>query len=277
MLKILITSFFLSTYLLATEIDSFTLRDPFMKDSIAVLNTLMKNYFDKALKKANKEGSCDPKRMEEIFYEVSGGKTWAKLEEAVKDLGTLERKSILRENSIYRDISFLDAYGLYMAKLGYLMKIQDFYVGSDKIGHFIGIGYSYYEYPNIQEAMDFGELTERTYFGLTTTAIYSYGDLAANLEGYYFWNRVAKGSNPYFTCENKTWKQNADFDWSDYANPAWDEGLNCNYYKNTEITKFVQSQISQLGLTCPVNRKYCSQMIQRYGNLAPRVISPECF
>lgn len=261
----------------ATEIDSFTLRGSQMQDSVLGLNSLMQGYFDQALIRANQAKSCEPKIIENALYDVSGGQTWAKIELAIGDSKWIDHRRVLRGDSIYQEISFFDAYALYIAQLGYLMKIQDYYVGSDKIGHFIGIGYTYYQYPSLSEAMDFGELTERTYFGLNTTAIYSYADLIANYEGYLFWNRVAKSENPYFICRNNSWKQQAEFTWLDYMSPAWDEGINCSYYKTKEIEDSVQKRIHDLGFSCPIDKKYCPAMKEHYGDIAARLITAECF
>src|SRR3989338_9535588 len=255
-----------ATHIAATEVDSFTTRDPYMEDSLVGLNALMQGYFERALLEANKAKSCELQVIETALYDVSGGQTWAKIEEEVGHSNLLDRRTISRGNSIYQDITFIDGFGLYMAQLGYLMKIQDYYVGSDKIGHFIGIGYTYYQYPSLSEAMDFGELTERTYFGLNTTAIYSYADLIANYEGYLFWNRVAKSENPYFICRNNSWKQQAEFTWLDYMSPACDEGINCSYYKTKEIEDSVQKRIHDLGFSCPIDKKYCPAMKEHYGD-----------
>lgn len=277
MRMILILGLVFNTSLGATEIDSFTLRDPQMRDSLEELDGIIQSYFDKALKQANQAHSCNASFFEKILYNLFKGFFWTQFEVDIETSNTLDRRNIERSNSIYRDLNFFETMALFMADLGYVMKIGNFYVGSDKLGHFLETGYDYYRSHSLQEALGFGELTERTYFGFNTTGVYSYGDLAANLDGYEFWTRVTGGKQPYFSCKNNTWKQSRPFSWSDYVNAAWDEGLNCNYFADDHITAAVSKRIEDLGMKCPVEPGHCPSMLQRYGVLAAHVVMPSCF
>ncbi|MEI6805306.1 MAG: hypothetical protein WCK49_02230 [Myxococcaceae bacterium] len=259
--------------LLATEVDSFTLRDPKMRDALGELDGIMQNNFKQALEHANSEQSCDPKIFEKAFHGTIKGVFWTQFESDIENSQTLDKKTLSRADSIYRDVTILEGTALYMAQLGYIMRIGDLYVGSDKFGHFLETGYEYYLYPSLDEALEYGEMTERTYFGLTTTGVYSYGDLAANLDGYEFWRNLAH----YTQCENNVWTQKNLFSWADYLNAAWDEGINCSYYKNEHITKSVQEQITKLGMSCPVKTGHCSNMIQHYGYSASHAVTEACF
>lgn len=263
--------------LLSTEIDSFTLRDPYMEEALPELNHMMQGYFEQALAQANQAGSCEPETIESALHRITGGFFWAAIETDIQKSEILDRRTIALSRSIYRNAWFIEAPALHLAQLGFLMKIQDFYVGSDKIGHFIDTGYQYYKKSSLEDAMAFGEMTERTYYGLTSTAVYSYGDLAANLDGYAFWRQLAQGNDPYFICTDNIWVQKRNFDFADYSNAAWDEGINCSYYRNDHITYSVADEILKLGLTCPVKPGYCKPMIERYGLLAPHVVTDACF
>lgn len=263
--------------LFSTEIDSFTLRDPQMRDGLEELNNLSQGYFNAALVRANQAHSCDPKIFEQAFYKTITGIFWSKIESDIDESKTLDRRTIERKNSIYRDVNILEGCILHMARLGFLIKTGEIYVGSDKLGHFFDTGYQYYQKSSLEEAMKYGEMTERTYYGLLTTSVYSYGDLASNLDGYFFWTRLAKGKEAYVTCQNNIWTQKLKFDLADYINPAWDEALNCNYYRNDHVTYSVAQQISDLGMSCPIDTSYCTEMLKHYGPLAYHVVGKECF
>lgn len=274
---ILLTCFLFCGILNSTEVDSFTLRDPFLQDAVEELNQLMQGYFDRALDKANQKESCEPEVFEDALHHFTDGLFWAQIEKDIENSPTIDKRIIERTRSIYQDISFLYGPALYMARLGFILKIGDLYIGSDKFGHFIDQGYDYFEEEDLIDALDHGEMTENTYYGLTSTAVYSNGDLAANLDGYYFWKQVARGRKPYVTCQNNKWEQTRAFDWRDYANPAWDEAINCSLYRNQTVTNQVMKRIADLKMTCPIDKSYCPIMIQRYGLLSARVITRECF
>ncbi|MES2504683.1 MAG: hypothetical protein V4534_07390 [Myxococcota bacterium] len=277
MRHILIASFIFCGTLSSTEIDSFTLRDKTLKDGTAEMNAMMQRYLDSAVAKMNRAGSCDAKKFEDTLHGLTGGLAWSKVEGEIEHSTILDKRTLPRCESVYQDICLVDGVALYLARLGFLMRFGNLYIGSDKFGHFIDQGFDYYRSFSLEDGMRFGEMTERTYYGLMTTAVYSYGDLSANLDGYQFWSSLAKGDDPYFTCQNNKWTQVKRFDWMDYANAAWDEGLNCSFYRNEEVTEQVHARIKKAGFTCPVDKSYCPEMIRHYGYLAPRVISQACF
>lgn len=248
-----------------------------MQDSLEELNQIVQSHFDEALIKANEEKSCEPIVFDKAFQAVTTGIFWDRIEIDIAKSETLDRRTIARKNSIYRDVSILEGTVLHMAQLGFLLKIGDLYIGSDKFGHFFDTGYEYFRKSSLNDAMAYGEMTERTYYGLLTTSVYSYGDLAANLDGYAFWKRLTGGEDAYVTCHNKTWRQQNKFTFSEYVNSAWDEGINCNYYRNNHVSLSVDARIMELGMSCPIVPGHCKEMIERYGRLANRVVSKECF
>jgi hypothetical protein len=248
-----------------------------MEDALSELDNMVQGYFAQALKQANEAKSCERQIFEKSFQGITGGTFWDQIEKDIEASETLDRRTNARKRSIYRDVSILEGTVLFMARLGFLMKVGDLYIGSDKLGHFFDTGYEYYKKDSLEEALTYGEMTERTYYGLWSTSVYSYGDLAANFDGYRFWTQLTQGKNAYVTCNNNKWSQQRRFTWSDHVNAAWDEGLNCNRYKNHHVTASVNARITELGLTCPVQSSHCPGMIERYGDLAPRIVSPLCF
>lgn len=82
-----------------------------------------------------------------------------------------------------------------------LLKVHDKYIGSDKIGHFIGMGYLYYltyraqrlagechedAVSNTVQIGKYGPISENFLVGMIPTGIYSNGDMAANYLGMKF-------------------------------------------------------------------------------------------
>ncbi len=248
-----------------------------MQDSLQTMNTMMNDYFAKAIENANSYNSCKPDIFEDALHSLTGGAFWSEIEIQVEKAKHIDKRIIDKSKSVYQDITFIDGPALLMAKLGFLLRIGDLYIGSDKFGHFIDQGFYYYRSKSIEDGMRYGEMTEATYYGLFTTGVYSYGDLAANYEGYNFWSSLVKGPNPYVSCRKGVWTQRIPFDWSVHINAALDEGLNCSTYKNEDVTRAVYNRIEALGMTCPVRNGYCDEMRERYGYLAPRIVSPACF
>lgn len=283
----------LASSIYATEIDSFTDRDPTLRDATDAINRRMNNYLTAASNEADQEKSCDHRVIEKALLKQFGGDLWSKIEnDIMSDLDIDRRQSTFAE-SVYRDFSIMEAFALYMAKLGPLMRFGDLYVGTDKLGHFIQQGY--YMYKDLyakgytfQDTINWSKYTEDSYYGSMTTGVYSYGDLAANYDGLYFWERITNtrlppNVKPYFECKDNVWWRVASFDIRNYLNAAWDEGINCNTYKTEAMEEKVIARIAELeansgrSLQCPIAPEQCSVMIERYGNVAPYLITPKCF
>jgi hypothetical protein len=148
--------------------------------------------------------------------------------------------------------------------------------------------------------MDWGERSERTYFGLYTTGVHSYADLAANFEGMRFWQHVLgraddpldtgwRSRRPYVTCRRRfwlagerRWRVSRKLDLADYVTPVWDEAVNCCGYRNQQIEALVRARIAELSAaanadyTCPLDPDGCARARQRFGEWAPRLLHPTC-
>lgn len=126
--------------------------------------------------------------------------------------------------------------------------------------------------PNLSEiqwALELSLAQENGWWGWVGTGVKSFGDIAANMEGFAFWSELTEGKNPYYRCRNKKWALVRPFSWSHYVTPAWDEGINCNQYSNAANGRILKGQ-------CPVDRSRCQIIIDRYKDL-PAMISTDCF
>lgn len=194
------------------------------------------------------------------------------LESYVNQSSYLDTIKINFEESIYRDFVFEEAPTIASTgKMAVLVRINDAYIGADKFGHFFTEGLVYYNRAANSEhvldvfaAIEFGELSESVFYGSVTTGVYSHADLAANFNGMRFWSRLLgdyddplfpnQRQEPYINCENKQWVIKQKFDWNEYVDIAWDEGVNCSQFRTRELLEKVITRIKQSGSE---NKKYC--------------------
>lgn len=287
----------------SAEVDSWTKRkrslerDP--NKSLKIINKFTNKGLLQAVTEANSINKnkqslhCDEKVIFDKVYNILGGFMYGKVENFILEDKKLEkeRTCVPFAESAYRDFSVVQGTGLNLTKaaLGCTVNIKGKVVGSDKFGHFFGQGYTMatkflLKKQSLAQVLEYGDFTEKSYFGLQANGVYSYGDLAANYEGFKFWMRLTgsyqkDGAEPYVKCVNGNWKINASFDWDEYISPAWDEGNNCNYYRGKDMHAKVEKRINELGYTCPISEKSCGEIIRLYGHdpdLAKNLISPAC-
>lgn len=268
----------------ATEVDNFTDRDVPLNDSRQALNSKMNELMAQELEKTNNKYDCTENliRAQEHFYKnlnrEIGGFVWAKYENEVNADPSIDKRYVKTRNSIYRDLNFINGFAFYLARLGTIVNIGDNLVGTDKLGHFIGIGKTYFDWMRnkdrtLKEVMEYGRHTEETFFGSSTTGIFSYGDLVANYEGLLFWQSIFEGPSPYLKCVHGILVQQREFDWLDYVNDAWDESINCSDFRNEKIRMKVYKNISNTSAgKCPVV-PFQSETIKRYSHTPVKILN----
>jgi len=316
---------------IAAEIDSVTPRRLTLDDSLEDINQILEQRIKEGIEKANAQGFyveeiddvevirkdnyCDEEALytelrKAIFqsFTASWGLKGYDLDKQLRSLLARKSYSLLLNDSIYRDIDYIEGFSLNLKELSDVVNISGHLVGLDKIGHFFAQGWKYYELTyyderSIDQALEWGKKKEAGLFGYTTTGIFSYSDLIANFNGWRYWNKVLlkeddplRGvianffSRPYVTCEIqiidsiksgkvvKAWEHNTRFDLSDYIDGAWDEGNNCNSYADPIIEEKVTSRIDNIdpSFTCPFRSEYCSEAQDKYGYYAKHVLHPYC-
>ena len=309
----------------AAEVDSITPRKLHLANSLNITNTIFNQRIQEGIQKANaKQGDienigknefCD----EEILYTelrkaifqsftASWGFKGYDLDKQLRVLLAGKSYSLSLNDSIYRDISYLEGFSLNIKELSDLVNINGHLIGLDKMGHFFAEGWKYYDLThykqhNLDQALRWGKEQEAGKFGYTTTGIFSFADLVANFNGWRFWNKVLlKENDPlygvirnffnkaYIRCEIqiidsiknkkivKAWEYNTRFDLSEYIDGAWNESNNCNSYKNPAIEEKVTSRINNINsdFTCPFIVKECLAAQEKYGYYAKHVLHPCC-
>lgn len=309
----------------AAEIDSVTTRNVRLDDVLrhidAIINERIQQGVDKANERRNDYEDLDSDKFcnEDILYDelrrsifqsftVSLGLKGYSLDKQLRQLLAKQSYALPLNDSIYRDINFLEGFSLNLKELSSVARVNGYLIGLDKIGHFFAEGWEYFERVNsdnedLTEAISWGREQERGKFGYTTTGIFSYADLVANFNGYRFWNRVLKKEKdpvdsfinnlikrPYVSCRLRiidsvryrkrvrSWQVNSRFTFEEYIDGTWDEGNNCNSYKDAAIEEKVSERIETIlpGFKCPAQKTYCIKSINRYGSYAKDILHPSC-
>ncbi len=320
----------------AAEIDSVTPRKLKLDNSLTIINTIFNQRMQEGIQKANAQQDdvedideddieedieesenkfCD----EEVLYSelrkaiyqsftASWGLKGYDLDKQLRSLLARQSYSLSLNDSIYRDIDYLEGFSLNLKELSDVVNINGHLIGLDKMGHFFAEGWQYFEltqYENhtIEQALAWGKEQEAGKFGYSTTGIFSFADLVANFNGWRFWNKVLlkeddplKGvlanffNRPYITCDLqiiasiknkkivKAWEYNSRFDLSDYVDGTWDEGNNCNSYEDPFIEEKVTLRIKNVDpdFSCPFIAEYCLESQEKYGYYAKYVLHPYC-
>lgn len=291
----------LSVHIQASEIDSFTGRyetlqslDQAQPAPVDVIDEITQKKLLAAIEQANQNGrNCDVNALHKAVRDRLSGPKFLDVEavygrlEGVVDMGgseesqyPIERTVTHKNESIYQDFSVYEAPALathVASTFAYKHpKYGKLLIGADKLGHFFGQGYSYHimsKQKGISATLSWGDRSEKGSMGLTTTGVYSYGDLTANYEGMKFWDRLvqkAGGKGPYVLCQDGHWTSNEKmpFTWQDYLVPGMDEGLNCSTYRNASLTEKVHNRQVELEeqnpgqvYTCPVDMKQCQNIV----------------
>lgn len=315
-LSLLISSLLFSPLSQASETDAFTGRYEPLEDATADLNQIVNDHISKALETINQHNlnthqtQCSFKFLNHIFDQHLRRPLYGKIEGIINSDSFTKKIRFSLKDSIYRDIDFRQGAPIHLGKLGLgsSVKIGDFFIGSDKFGHFFDEGYHYFKLyqdfnstsdpesldeQKLYHAMSYGEKTEIGFFGLQTTGVKSFADMAANLHGLRFWSQIYHvdlpslndlgPSEPLLDCSLGQWIQLRPFDFSEYIDAAWDEGINCNTYRDSDFENKVLTAIRSLEIKnhhryqCPILPDACSTLKAKYGHLAPLLITDKCF
>jgi len=299
--RLLLLSLLLSLPLQASEVDSFTHRHS-LRDSAPLLNQVVNVWMEEAVIEANKptlladisrqkESGCDEKRLLKTLENRFAAYLIGQLETFANESTALDTIRVPFADSIYQDLDFTESPTVSLTeRLAVSLRVGDVMLGADKLGHFFTEGYAYferYQQEGEQSALLYGNLSESTFYGELSTGIFSFADLAANLNGLRFWNAIlAKQADPlqrtvtpqpYIACRNDKWQRVRTFDWLDYVDPAWDEAINCNAYRDDQLLHKVQKRIvlASDGKQCPLVNIDQAALAKKYGRLLPAIYNDQ--
>ena len=264
---------------LAYEVDNFTDRDQIKTDSLPKLNEVTNKILTDATRGVRRERGkeCNVAFLrQEILRWIRPDPT-GQLEIWLEVTDKIDRTHVGLSKSIYQDVTFNDCPVLKTVGIARSILLDGQIVGTDKIGHFFMQGLSYYDL--VKEGKPLEKVLvedhhEDGVWGLETSGVKSYADMAANYQGYRFWSQLTAGPNPYIRCDEKQgWVNNKTFTWADYVNPAWDEALNCSEMRPVIQAK-VERYLKNKGWQCPIQPEACLKIIGL--DHAQYFTSPKC-
>jgi hypothetical protein len=222
----------------AHETDQYSIRDLMLADSTEVLNT----EFNRILAEIALDwtsGENPAKFATRVFKKMGGRHYIDKYERWALQSGEVDYLDLPKEESIYRGASVLQARVVFFFGIGSTIRVNDTLVGTDKIGHFLSLGWKYHRRylrgkPE-DKVVKLGPRSESAIFGSATTGVFSNADLVANYEGYLFYRSlfdddVIPGKPAIIAWEDRGARVQRPFDWRDHVNNFWDEALNPSFY-----------------------------------------------
>jgi hypothetical protein len=249
----------------ATEVDSYTFTGFIRDDAVSEINREINGLIEGAVAEANQDNVLEPEDLYQVINKILGGFIVTRLEEILeeRDDGRILRVDI--RDSIYSELWAFWAPALMLSqKIGGVFKAGETIIGTDKLGHFVSQGYTYFkicclEGEGIEKAMLYGINSELTYFGFAATGIFSYGDLVANFQGMRFWNDLLGGRPdilgleqlPYIEKQNGRWALIHPVDMRRYFDAGWDERINRNMSRNPMIEDEINNKIAHAPASTP--------------------------
>lgn len=151
------------------------------------------------------------------------------------ETGPVDRDSHAERDDLYAGVKVGDS--LILAAFGpsSTVALGPWLVGTDKIDHFWIQGYDYFrrsrEGRMPSRAVDWGTRTERGIWGLRTTGVFSYADLAANYDGMHFYTGLLGPGSVLQRDAQGCVVLDRAFDWAEWVDWRYDEVLNPSVYK----------------------------------------------
>jgi hypothetical protein len=278
-LLILASLFIHPLFAYSYEVDNFTDRETLKSDSLTKLDAAINKILTKATKGVHKEkgNDCNVAILRQEILRWIRPDPAGQLEIWLELTDKIDHTHIGLRKSIYQNVSFSEAPILNVVGIGRSMLLNGQIVGTDKVGHFFMQGLSYFDLVKggkpLEKVLE-EDHQEDGLWGIKTSGVKSYADMATNYQGYRFWSQLTQGSNPYFRCDEKSgWVNNRTFTWADYVTPAWDEAINCSEMK-PKIQAKVDHYLAEHGWRCPLKPEACVKIIGL--DHAEYFISPKC-
>lgn len=275
-------NFFLNSF--SAEVDNFSDRDKKHIDVTYFVNHFINSQIQLVIKKLNqsKNAYSDNCKNKDIFDYVESA-----LDNNFTELDyELNHKipnaySVDQSKSVYQNAQVSGCCNI-------VVSVRDHQLGLDKISHMFGNGFMLYsaslKFKNqneaVKAALKEGLSQENGMWGLAGTSVKSYGDLAADYNGYLFYKNIYGSKDSYITCANGVYKQIKSFNLLEYVDDSWDEAINCSSFSDVKTQKIISENIRKItdGKECPLNQSICSELRIKYGeDVASFILHPNCF
>ena len=255
----------------ALEADQYKLweRSEDLKDATEAVNTTINNllteYYVKRVK--NKKVACEVVAARFLRY-VRPNFFKDRLKSSLSDNPNVqlypEKSNLFKDypQSIYRGFTWP-----FIMPVAQSIKIDNVYLGTDKIDHFFSSGRRYYrEYQRalkkgashieaLIQALDYGSsfIEEKGILGYWSSGAFAFADIEANYNGMTLAIDMCQGTNPILKKNaDATLSINRNIEMRDYVNPLWDEAFNNSFYFNYRwygIRRIMLQKYCDLGKT----------------------------
>ena len=241
-LNILVT---VSSLCFCGEVDHYLSWGQTLEDASPILNAKINEIINSTVQSLPKDCSCkDAAGMVLSGLGVSlnsNFEKWIKktnkVDKFMPNIDLALRESIFSDhNSKWSQIER----AFFTIQLDEIINVGGVYLGLDKLSHFSGSGYLYYQAYRISKkagnvdpikmAIKVGITGEKTVIGRMVTGVFSYADLEANFQGFLFGLDMCEGVDPFLQHSKNGWKFSRPFDIRSYVNPNWDESYNPSFY-----------------------------------------------
>lgn len=289
-----------SPSLFAKETDNLTGRYKSLEDSTEILDKEMNKRIQELVAEANDdEIECGNfQKIRIMFHELNPGKNFiGAMETWSEENDKIAKRKGPFSSSIYNGV--LDS-SFEKIGLASTIKVNGQLIGTDKLGHFIDQGFSYYTpyrqassrpggtpISGMKTALNGSIGSEGSIFGSKSTGTKSWADSMANYQGINFYNNLVEGSSPLLKCVEGKWSQIKSFTFSDYVDAGWDEAINCNEISDPKQAAAYEANIQKLeadsklrgredNFRCPVDKAACGKLHYRHITYDKFLISPAC-
>lgn len=276
---------------LATEIDDTTSYYLKIADSEDYLDFKVQEIFDQTL--MHYSGCKRDVFLKGLAYRLTGDVFYGVIERFANDSVTISKVTSSVADSIYKNTPYEKSIVGRLFGLGAVINLHGHHVGTDKLSHFLDIGNDLYwdhrAHHSIARLLETIKNQEEGILGFVTTGVKSYGDMAADMDGFRFWSEVIDegASNPYFACENNRLRQVRKFHWADYVSSAWTEAVNCSEYSSADYDSSIKQNIERfesdqdVRFECPIELHQCEELRRTYSSFFPgenidMILSPLC-
>ena len=277
----------------AAEVDHFSHYHASLTDSRPWLNPMINRRLARVL--GGIQG-CQERRLYQVLRKDFNNPFLGRLARDIVRKGPWDKTPVTRQQSIYKEFLVFSnlnpIFILVRNAVSGFARIGDIRIGTDKLGHFWGSGYTYFKRYYLQGkalgmALSFGWRNEHSILGARVSGVISYGDMLANFNGMRFWNHLLQrredilGENlgPYIQCQQNQWVQVKQIDWGNYVDHGFDESINCSRFSSEKLLDKVQRTMVEISrkqgieLTCPMRTDVISGLQDKYGRLAPYLLN----
>ncbi len=184
----------------ATEVDDTTNYYVEIKDSEDLLNAETQALIRQGL---DRQRGCSRTTLALNMSSVlTGNLFFGTVESFAEETPAVDRSFVETGASIYRGSPYAGGFVDRVVKLGSVINLAGYHVGTDKVGHFMDMGYDLYtrakKGASVFELLAQSRREQTGLWGKWMTGVKSYGDIASNFDGYRFWtDLIDEGANKF--------------------------------------------------------------------------------